>query len=348
MGRPYALLRVGFTYDRTLGMRRLTNTPVDIAVDAEGCLNILCRGEGVTFVRRLTLEDEDKGAFNLVGGGGQVGGTCKVKGGDFRWPACLVMGPDGNLWTADEATHRVSAMTLQGEVVRQWGEEGSAPGMLCRPSWLAFAPDGSLYISDTLNHRVQRFTQDGKFLHAWGSPGDGPGQFNMPWGIAVDELGDVYVADWLNHRVQKFDAEGRFIFQLGGYGCEDGRLDRPAGVAVDRDGDIYVADWANHRVQLFNCEGRFVEKFIGDATLSKQAHNYMITNLKALRLREMTPIEPQKRLRWPVSVRTDGEGRMYVGDYGSHRVQVYRKEAYPLGPDEIAPPFRSPSLYTQF
>ncbi len=170
----------------------------------------------------------------------------------------------------------------------------------------------------------------------------------MPWGVAVDEIGDVYIADWRNDRVQKFGADGEFIFEFGGSGGEDGEFNRPSGVMVDGDGDIYVADWRNHRVQLFNKEGRFVEKFTGDATLSKQARNYMITNLTALRLREMTSLEPQKRLRWPTSVAIDGQGRMYVADYGSHRVQVYKKEVHPLGPDEIAPELRSPTLYTQF
>ena len=112
--------------------------------------------------------------------------------------------------------------------------------------------------------------------------------------------------------------------------------------------NFFVADRGNNRVQLFHSRGGFVEKFIGDATLGKQAHRYMITNLMTLRLREMSSLEPQKRLRAPISVRVDGDGRMYIADYGSHRIQVYKKEAYPLGPNEIAAEFTSPSLYTQF
>jgi sugar lactone lactonase YvrE len=182
----------------------------------------------------------------------------------------------------------------------------------------------------------------------FGSFGAGEGEFNMPWGITVDDEGCVYVADWRNDRIQKFTADGVFIMRLGRSGCEDGQFNRPSGVAVDTDGDIYVSDRGNNRVQLFSAEGRFVEKFIGDATLGKQARSYMITNMVAMRLREMTSIEPQKRLRAPISVRVDGEGRMYVTDYGSHRVQVYQKEAIRLGEREIAAPLRSPTLYTQF
>ena len=32
MGRPYGLLRAGFPFYKTLGMRRLTNFPIDIAL----------------------------------------------------------------------------------------------------------------------------------------------------------------------------------------------------------------------------------------------------------------------------------------------------------------------------
>ena len=180
----------------------------------------------------------------------------------------------------------------------------------------------------------------------WGSYGDGDGELNMPWGIAVDELGDVYVADWRNDRIQKFTADGEFIFKFGRSGSGNGELNRPAGIAVDMHGDIYVADTENDRVQLFNPKGRYVEKFIGDATLSVMARDYMLTNATPNRLREMSDLEPQKRFRNPRSVRVDGQGRMYVPDFGSFRVQVYQKEAVPLEPHQISDPLRSPSLKT--
>ena len=347
MGRPYALLRIGFSYDRTLGMRRLTNTPVDLAIGTDGILNILCRGQGGSFVRRLSLDDEDLGAFNLTGGGAQVGGSAAVNG-NFLWPASMAIDGEGSLVVSDEGTHKISVIDKDRDIVAQWGEFGLVDGQLRRPSGIALDPDENVYVADAYNHRVQRFTKEGKFILSFGRHGLAKGEFNMPWGVAVDELGEVYVADWRNDRVQKFTPGGEFLLCLGESGAGDGQFNRPSGVEVDKDGDIYVADWGNHRVQLFSSEGRFVEKFIGDATLSKQARNYMMTNLKAMRLREMTSLEPQKRLRWPVSVRADNQGRMYALDYGSHRVQVYQKEALPLEPHEIADVPRSPSLYTQF
>ena len=43
---PYALLRAGFPYFTTLGMRRVTTSCMDIAIGGEGRLYVLCRDDG--------------------------------------------------------------------------------------------------------------------------------------------------------------------------------------------------------------------------------------------------------------------------------------------------------------
>ncbi len=338
MTRPYALLRAGFPYLKTVGMRRVVDFPVDVAVTRDMRVFALCRFEGLAGsakIARVAWEDDaNLGDISSTGSGeGQV-----------TWPVQMLLDRGGNLVVSDEALHRITFITTEGEFVGMWGAHGSGDGELDRPSGIAFDADENLYVVDTMNHRVQKLTKDGRFILKWGTFGDGPGQFDMPWGIAVDELGDVYVSDWRNDRVQKFTAEGEFIFELGSSGSGDGQLDRPAGVTVDGDGDIYVADSGNDRVLLFNADGRYVEKFIGDATLSISGRAYMLANAKPLRLRDMADIEPQKRLRSPRSVRVDGEGRMFIPDYGSFRVQVYQKDAVPLSEEEIIAMPRSPTL----
>jgi hypothetical protein len=100
----------------------------------------------------------------------------------------------------------------------------------------------------------------------------------------------------------------------------------------------------NNRVQLFNAEGRYVEKFIGDAVMSRSGREYLMSNARQLRLREMSKLEPQKRFKSPRSVRVDDEGRMFVTDYDSNRVQIYQKDAIPLDETQIWAPVRAPSL----
>jgi DNA-binding beta-propeller fold protein YncE len=330
VAKAYALFRAGFPYLTTLGMRRVTSFATDLAIGDEGRLYVLCRAEIAPHIRKLNWDDEDLGTID----------------GPFVWPASLVRDRAENLYVSDEGANTIQAFTRNGELLAKWGKAGTAPGELNRPSGLAFDADEHLFVADTQNHRIQKFSKDGSLIAAWGTFGSAPGELNMPWGIAVDDDGDVYVADWRNDRVQKFDASGRFIMSIGRTGTDDGEFNRPSGVAVDEHGDIYVADRGNNRVQLFDHRGRYVEKFIGDATLSRMGRKYVLANHKTLRLREMTTLEPQKRFRAPTSVRLDNEGRMYVADQGSHRIQVYRKDALALTPDQILPEQEAPTLMT--
>lgn len=134
--------------------------------------------------------------------------------------------------------------------------------------------------------------------------------------------------------------------EFGSSGAGNGEFNRPAGICVDSDGDIYVVDRGNDRVQQFNPEGKYVDKFLGDATVGKMARTYIMASAKVLRLREMAGTETTKRLRSPTSVRVDDQGRLYITDFGCHRIQVYKKESYPLGPMDIIPEPASPDLYT--
>ena len=331
MARPYALLRSGFPYYLTMGQRRVTTNPVDIGFGEEN-VYVLTRGGLGNDVRVINWEDENLGRRGE---------------GNFTWPAGLLVDEDENLYVTDEAKHNVTVMDKDGNVLQTWGEQGSDDGQLDRPSSLEFDPNGNILISDTMNHRVQRFTRDGQHLQSISAgQGSGPGEMNMPWGVATDELGDVYIADWRNDRVQKFTADGEFVFEFGSSGDEKGQFNRPASVAVDAHGDIYVSDWLNDRVQMFNAEGRFIEQFIGDANLSISGRQYILANPTTLRLREMTDLEPTRRLSAPGSVRVDSEFRLFICDFGQHRIQVYKKEAYELGEDEILPPMRNPILFT--
>ncbi len=340
MGRPYGLLRAGYPFLKTLGMRRITNFPLDVAVGDEGRLYILCRNDGAAVIRAWHIDDAERLTDDLI----SIGGYGSDEG-QFIWPVNIIRDADENLYVSDEALHRISAFGPDGEFIGSWGEEGDGAGQIRGPAGMTFDADENIYIVDSLNHRVQKFTQDGEYICGWGSHGDGPGEFDMPWGVTVDELGDVYVGDWRNDRVQKFTADGEFVFALGASGTGAGEFCRPTGVAVDEFGDIYVADTGNDRIQLFNQDGRYVQQFIGDATLSRVARDYMLTNAYPNRLRDMADLEIQKRFRAPKSVRVS-DGLMFVADYRSYRVQVYKNEAIPLTEQQMSAPMRAPTLAT--
>ena len=328
---PHALLRAGYPFAKTLGMRRSTYFPVDLAI-AEDRIYVMTRLEiGGGYVRMVGMGDDDLGALAEKG---------------LVWPAGILLSDDGHLFISDEATNEIVVINVaSGEEVRRIGEQGSAPGQLDRPSLMTWDADGNILVAEGRNHRIQRLTPDGESLATYGSQGDGPGQLNMPWGVAVDAEGAIYVGDWRNDRVQKLSPDGEHVLTVGTSGTGEGELNRPAGVAVDEHGDIYVADRDNNRALLFDKTGRYVERFLGDATVGKMGRAYILANPKVLRLREMTVLEEQKRLRRPTSVRIAGD-RLYIADTGRMRVQVYEKEAYPLTEDEVMEAPGAPTLTT--
>ena len=350
MTRPYGLLRAGFPYVKSLSNFYRTRVLYDIAIGKEGRLYVLCMGNSGP-IASMNLDDEDLGSFGRPGDGFRLPAltahsvrSCDVEGG-IVGPSQIVADSNEDLYVSDQKCHRITTYNRFGDFLGSWGEQGSGDGQLHRPAGIAFDSNDDIYIVDTMNHRVQKFTKDGRYLMKWGSYGNGYGEFDMPWGIAIDDEGDIYVADWRNDRIQKFNSDGEFIFEFGEPGSEDGELNRPAGIAVDKDGDIYVCDWGNNRIQLFAEDGRFVQKFLGDATLSKtQLRRMKTASKKVMRMRESASIEPEKLFMKPRSVRVDDEGRMYVPDFESHRVQIYQKEAYPLTEDQIDEPYRARTL----
>ena len=338
MGRPHGLLRAGYPYLRTLGMRRIVGYPVDIAWSGDDTL-ILMRSEGAASVRIWPLEDAESLTDDLKGFGSYGTGD-----GQMLWPVQIITDAEGNILISDEATHRINKFDREGEFLSMFGVHGDSDGEFDGPTGISFDTEGNLVVVDSKNHRVQRYTTSGEYLGGFGSHGDGPGQFDLPWGVHVDELGDIYVADWGNNRFQVFDSGGEVKNVVGKRGSGDAEFERPTGIAVDAHGDIYVADWGNNRVQMFNSEGHYICSFRGDASLSRVARQYMLTNAVSNRLREMGKIENEKYLRRPRSVRIDDQFRLMIPDYEGYRIQIYQKDVIELDRTQFAPPLRNPTL----
>jgi DNA-binding beta-propeller fold protein YncE len=312
-------------------MRRVTSSPADVVAGENGAVWVLNRSDGEGGqIRRTNWDDEDLGDF----------------GSGFIWPVQMIAGPDDSLVVSDEGNHTISFWSKDGSKISSWGEEGSGDGQLNRPAGIVFDVDGNLLVVESMNHRVQKFTVDGEHISSFGEFGDGDGKFNMPWGIDIDpDDGSIIVSDWRNDRVQKFTADGEYVLQFGTSGSGRGELCRPAGVSVDKHGDIYVADRGNHRILLFGQDGNFVDIFTGNAGLSRSGRIYITANPKVLRSRELIDLVDERLLRGPMSVRVFDD-LMYIPDSGSHRIQIYKKEAYELTEEQIYAAPSAPSLYT--
>ncbi len=310
--------------------------PYDTAFTPDGRILVLshCDTARAALVRigMLNWDEDYLGEFSKGYGRGE---------GQWMLPIAMAVDSQQRVYVTDEHLHRVTVFDLDGNFIKQWGELGTDPGQMNAPGGIAICGEDTIYVVEQRNNRVQRFNTDGESIGMWGEAGDGPGQFNMPWGVGLDNNGHVYVADWRNDRIQRFTSDGQYVAAIGESGSSDGQLSRPSGVCVDSEGYVYVADWGNERVQLFDADGNFVQTLRGQATLSKWAQDFMSVNPDESNTREMSNLVPElpphldtpylvssqiEPYFWgPVSVRLDGEERLYVTESNRHRVQIYQR-----------------------
>ena len=129
-GRPHALLRAGFPFYTTLGMRRVTTYPMDVVIGDEDRLYVLNRTDGQGGqVRRINWEDDDLDIF----------------GSNFVWPVQMIRDDEENCYISDEGNHTITVWRpSDGELLDTWGTHGSEPGQLDRPSGIEWDNDGDM------------------------------------------------------------------------------------------------------------------------------------------------------------------------------------------------------------
>ncbi|MBN1875421.1 MAG: NHL repeat-containing protein, partial [Anaerolineae bacterium] len=226
-------------------------------------------------------------------------------------PRDVVSLPDGTLYVADTAGHRIWHITSQGDGLALWGEYGTGPGQFNEPWGIALDKEGYVYVADTWNHRIQKFDANGQYLHSWGTLAQvsaydpaGQGVFFGPRGIAVGLDGNIYVTDTGNKRVQVFDTSGIFLWEFGGSGAGPGQMNEPVGIEIDSvTGEIFVADTWNRRVQVFTADGVFARQW----SISTWAGG-----------------NPEEK----PFLTLDGKGNVYVDDPVRQRILVFDTEGH--------------------
>ena len=187
---------------------------------------------------------------------------------------------------------------------------------------LALDPDGtSIWIFERCGAQncvgsdlapILKFDGSGKLVRSFGA-----GMFNRPHGIHVDFEGNVWVTDdegpdgqdprrnGKGHQVFKFSPEGRLLMTLGKAGVAGegpDEFNRPSTVLVAPNGDVFVGDGhggdSNARVVKFSADGQFITAWGGKGT------------------------EPGK-FETPHTLAMDSRGRLFVGDRGNNRIQIF-------------------------
>ena len=87
--------------------------------------------------------------------------------GELKYPWNVTIN-NNHVYVVDTWNHRISIFTLEGQLVRTIGSQGSGPGQFYYPSAPAFSPDGDMYVGDWNNHRIQVFTAGGVYKREFG------------------------------------------------------------------------------------------------------------------------------------------------------------------------------------
>lgn len=258
------------------------NEAVGVAADSGGRVFVFHRGEPPVLVF------EADGTFVAGWGDGQ-----------FVRPHGIWIAGDDTVYLVDDRGHSVRQYTLQGELLRAIGPQGtpSQTGIqdgdlrtiaggppYNQPTNLVQSSTGELYVTDGYgNARVHRFSAAGELISSWGEPGHAAGEFFLPHGIGIDQDDRLYVADRENNRIQVFSPDGEFLDQWTD-------VVRPCEAFVASDGLVYVAEvgarvgmfpWmtpdpsrSGGRVSVFDRDGRLQARWGGGDDPSSPADFY--------------------------------------------------------------------------
>ena len=307
--------------------------------DGSGLTNIPYSGENATFSILTVNSNINLGGLigpnnvvtTLAGSGSATFADATGAQASFNSPNGLAVAPDGTIYVADTANHRIRKVTPGGVVTTLAGSgsatqagvnpDGTGTGASFNvPTGVAVGPDGNIYVADRSNHRIRKVTPGGVVTTLAGSGtnafADGTGalaSFNYPNGLSVAPDGIIYVAEFFNHRIRKV-TPGGVVTTLAGSGSatfangigSEASFALPQGVAVGPDGNIYVADKGNHLIRKVTPGG--VVTTLAGSTQTQFGDNPDGTGSAA-------------SFNFPLGIAVSADGIIYVADYGNNLIR---------------------------
>jgi tripartite motif-containing protein 71 len=248
-------------------------------------------------------------------------------------PNGIAVAPDGSLYVMDRGNYRVAHVSAQGKILDSFGQLGLGRGDIYAGWDIELDANGNIYIANFIppeeesfqaHDGVKVFTPEGRFLQELGGQDydtDDP-HFQRPYGLEIDRQGRIYIPGFDSNSLRIFNPAGEEIAILfGEKGIEAGQFNGMLDVAVDGERSLlYLTDQFNSRVQQF----ALVESPIGELNARH-------------RLSFGSYGREAGQFAYPQNILVDeGTGRVYVGDMGNRRVQVFDSEGQYL--TELAAP----------
>jgi DNA-binding beta-propeller fold protein YncE len=190
---------------------------------------------------------------------------------------------------------------------RPWGST-SAVDVDARGNVWVFERCGANTCAGSNLAPILKFDPSGNLVQSFGA-----GMFVFPHNIHVDHERNLFVADangqdGKGHIVVKFSPEGKVLMTLGKAGVAgetNDTFNRPSAIVTAPNGDIFVADGhggnSNARIVKFSKDGKFIKTW----------------GRKGTALGEFGELH---------AIAMDSSGRLYVGDRGNNRIQIFDQE----------------------
>jgi sugar lactone lactonase YvrE len=251
------------------------NTPVRLAFDSAG--NLFIADSGNNKIRKVT----PAGIISTVAGTGTAGNTGdggQATSARLRTPYDMAFGPDGSMYIADRANHKIRRVAPNG-VITTFAGSGTAgyngdditatSARLSSPYGVDVDSDGNVYIADFDNERVRKVDTN-RVITTYAGTGiatiDGDGGpavdagLHKPMYVHAAPSGDLYIGESNNnrirlvhdHNIDTLAGSGQFGYLGDGGSPVFSTWQRPSAMALDSRGNLWVADRQNRRIRVIN------------------------------------------------------------------------------------------------